>query len=150
MTQPAHARLTTEVLAYNRLRDEYSEGVADTLTQRSLQRNGIDTTDEEVRGWHRINDAAMAGQLNIAGEQAHAEHMAQEVVNGILGRYTNQSHEDADTDDGDHVDDDTENDESEYLSPEEMYGSQDDDDGGKEYAEEAAYDDVLKIMERGD
>lgn len=147
MTKPFHAQLNAQHQAFKRLEDEYSESTAVTLTQRSLQRNGIDTTEEEVRGWHRINDAAISGQLDIAGEQDRAECMAREAADQLLDRMTTPSSAMVDDDDLDDDDrqDEAEDDDEGPDSLMDLYGTDNEED-----ASEAAYDDVLKIIERGD
>lgn len=134
---------------YENLCEEYSPEVANALTSKNLQRQGVDVPPEGCGHWHTINKAAANQKLDLAQELAIAENQAKEVADGMLqvAASSQPVHEqefdsDFDDEDGDTVDEDTEDDELPSLA--DMYGYENDEDN-----EEAALDDVLKAQEQG-
>lgn len=134
---------------YEDLCEEYSPEVANALTSKNLQRQGVDVPPEGCGHWHTINKAAANQKLDLAQELAIAENQAKEVADGMLqvAASSQTVHEqefdsDFDDEDGDTVDEDAEDDELPSLA--DMYGYESDEDN-----EEAALDDVLKAQEQG-
>lgn len=134
---------------YEELCEEYSPEVANALTSKNLQRQGVDVPPEGCGHWHTINKAAANQKLDLAQELAIAENQAKEVADGMLqvAASSQTVHEqefdsDFDDEDGDTVDEDAEDDELPSLA--DMYGYENDEDN-----EEAALDDVLKAQEQG-
>lgn len=134
---------------YEDLCEEYSPEVANALTSKNLQRQGVDVPPEGCGHWHTINKAAANQKLDLAQELAIAENQAKEVADGMLqvAASSQPVHEqefdsDFDDEDGDTVDEDAEDDELPSLA--DMYGYENDEDN-----EEAALDDVLKAHEQG-
>ena len=134
---------------YEDLCEEYSPEVANALTSKNLQRQGVDVPPEGCGHWHTINKAAANQKLDLAQELAIAENQAKEVADGMLqvAASSQPVHEqefdsDFDDEDGDTVDEDAEDDELPSLA--DMYGYENDEDN-----EEAALDDVLKAQEQG-
>ena len=155
------ANLLAQVTAFRELNEDYNRDVAENLTARNLQRNGINASTTDVRAWDKINNAALQGRLDIPAEVVIAEEKAataagtnlnqaaQNVVNldtqnSVQGG-DDGSTNDADDDDDSNDDDDgndPSDDEDERPSIDEMYGSDDPEDNL-----ESALDDVLKIQE---
>lgn len=132
---------------YEDLCEEYSPEVANALTSKNLQRQGVNVPPEGCGHWHTINKAAADQKLDLEQERAIAENQAKEVADGMLqvaasSQPVQEEEIDSDFDDGDAVDEDAENDELPSLS--DMYGYENDEDN-----EEAALDDVLKAQEQG-
>lgn len=141
---------------YEDLCEEYSPDVANALTSKNLQRQGINVPPEGCGHWHTINKAAANQKLDLKQERAIAESQAKEVADGMLQVAAGSQHvypasvqpvqaEELDSDfydeDGDAVDEEAENDELPSLA--DMYGYENDEDN-----EEAALDDVLKAQEQ--
>lgn len=142
---------------YEDLCEEYSPEVANALTSKNLQRQGVNVPPEGCGHWHTINKAAADQKLDLEQERAIAENQAKEVADGMLQVAASSQpvssasvkpvpEEEIDSDfddaDGDAVDEDAENDELPSLA--DMYGYENDEDN-----EEAALDDVLKAQEQG-
>lgn len=134
---------------YEDLCEEYSPEVANALTSKNLQRQGVNVPPEGCGHWHTINKAAADQKLDLEQERAIAENQAKEVADGMLqvaasSQPVQEEEIDSDFDDGDGdaVDEDAENDELPSLA--DMYGYENDEDN-----EEAALDDVLKAQEQG-
>ena len=134
---------------YEDLCEEYSPEVANALTSKNLQRQGVNVPPEGCGHWHTINKAAADQKLDLEQERAIAENQAKEVADGMLqvaasSQPVQEEEIDSDFDDvdGDAVDEDAENDELPSLA--DMYGYENDEDN-----EEAALDDVLKAQEQG-
>lgn len=154
------ANLLAQVTAFRELKEDYNPEVAENLTARNLQRNGINATTTDVKAWDKINNAALQGHLDIPAEVVIAEgkaavaagttlgQAAQNVVNldaqnSEQGGDDSGSDDDLDDDDsGDGDDDDLSDEDDERPSIDEMYGYDDPEDNL-----EAALDDVLKIQE---
>jgi outer membrane receptor for ferrienterochelin and colicin len=64
--------LLAQVTAFRELKD-YNTEVAENLTARNLQRNGVNASTMEVRSWDKINNAALQGRLDISTEVVIAE-----------------------------------------------------------------------------
>lgn len=142
---------------YEDLCEEYSPDVANALTSKNLQRQGINVPPEGCGHWHTINKAAAEQKLDLEQERAIAESQAKEVADGMLQVAASSQFvypasvqpvqveeidSDFDDENGDAVDEDAENDER--SSHADMYGYENDEDN-----EEAALDDVLKAQEQG-
>lgn len=154
------ANLLAQVTAFRELKEDYNPEVAENLTARNLQRNGINASTTDVKGWDKINNAALQGRLDIPAEVVIAERKAsiaagttldqaaQDVGNLDKQNRVKSSADDSsgDDDDGDDDsggdDDNLSGEEDERSSIDEMYGYDDPEDN-----QEAALDDVLKIQE---
>ena len=141
------ANLLSQVTAFRELKEDYSSEVAESLTAKNLQRNGIDASITDVKGWEKVNNAALQGRLDIPAEVVIAEKKASIAAGTALGQTAqevvnqdeqNNDHDNEDDDDADDLSDD----EDELLTVDELYGSDD-----PEYNSESALDDVLKIQE---
>ena len=141
---------------YEDLCEEYSPDVANALTSKNLQRQGVNVPPEGCGHWHAINKAAADQKLDLEHERAIAEKQAKEVVDGMLqvaassqpvpsasvqSVQEEEIDSDFDDEDGNLDDEDVGNDELPSLA--DMYGYENDEDN-----EEAALDDVLKAQER--
>ncbi|WP_442769417.1 hypothetical protein [Zoogloea ramigera] len=151
------ANILRQNAIYKDLREEYSPDVANALTSKNLQRQGINVPPEGCEHWHTINKAATDQKLDLEQERAIAESQAKEVADGML-QVAASSHpvypaaaqpvqaeeidSDFDDEDGDTADEDAENDERPSLA--DIYGYENDEDN-----QEAALDDVLKAQEQG-
>jgi len=150
------ANLLAQVTAFRELKEDYNPEVAENLTARNLQRNGINATTTDVKAWDKINNAALQGHLDIPAEVVIAEgkaavaagttlgQAAQNVVN-LNAHNSEQSGDDSGSDDDSDDDDgdgDLSDEDDERPSIDEMYGYDDPEDNL-----EAALDDVLKIQE---
>ena len=150
MPQPAGtANVLAQMTAFRKLKDEYNTEVAECLTVKSLQRNNVDASILDVKGWEKINNAALQGRLDIPKETTLAEEKASVAAGIMLNQFStrvpvlNTFDNDQDEvigDDEDELDDSP--DESELLSLDDLYGYDDPEDNA-----EAALDDVLKIQE---
>lgn len=154
MTDPTGtANILHQHKAYNDLRNDYSPDVANALLQKSLERRSVSVTPEEVGGWHKINQAACDGKLDLVVERKVAETMADaagaamlasaaasstNASNPMESRVTNEESDDSDEEVPELLED-------ELPSLADMYGYDNDEDN-----EEAALDDVLKAQERAD
>ncbi len=69
---------------YEDLCEEYSPEVANALTSKNLQRQGVNVPPEGCRHWHTINKAAADQKLDLEQERAIAENQAKEVADGML------------------------------------------------------------------
>lgn len=141
------ANILNQFTAYNKLCEDYSPEVANTLTQRNLARHNVQATINDVDAWHRINTAASNGLFDITAERHYAEKIANKVVIDILDTVSNHSLTEAsntnDIDDEDYYEDDVEKNEDELPSLSDIYGHENQEDN-----DEAALDDVLKAQER--
>ena len=136
--------------AYQGLREEYSAEVANHLTSKSLERHGVTVGPNGVEAWHKINQAATQGHMDIPAEQAAAEGRAQRAAEQIVGGFGGGSSFGSQPEAGsDHalIDDeeDTVDIEEEMDSLGDIFGYENDEDN-----EEAAYDHILKMSERAD
>lgn len=144
------ANLLAQMTAFRELKEDYNAEVAECLTVKNLKRNGINASVSDVQGWEKINNAALHGNLDIQREATLAEGKAATATgNAITHVSTNAPNLNADNydqtaeidyEDTDDVDDNEE--ESELLTIDEMYGYDDPEDNL-----EAAQDDILKIQE---
>lgn len=155
MTEPTGtANILHQHTEYNKLREDYTPEVANTLVQKNLARKNVEVTPEHVEGWHVINSAAVSGKLDVKTERQVAETLAAAAGAAILatasgGAETNGSStttSEAVDEDFDDADEEVSGlDEDELPSLADMYGYENDEDN-----EEAALDDVLKAQERAD
>lgn len=171
------ANLLAQVTAFRELKEDYNPEVAENLTARNLQRNGINASTTDVKGWDKINNAALQGHLDIPAEVVLAERKASIAAGTTLGQAAqdvsnldeqnrvqssaNGSNEDnsGGDDSGDDDDDSGRNEDSgndDDISDDDDLSDEDDerpslDDmygyENPEDNEEAALDDVLKIQE---
>jgi len=137
---------------YEKLKEEYSPDVANQLTAKSLVRYGVDATPNDVSAWNKINNAAIDGKMDPAGEhqaaKSRADLAAIDMIEAIKASTKPQdadapwladAPEDEESEEDAHAPDD------ELPSIDEMYGCENSDDN-----DEAALDDVLKAQERVD
>ncbi|MDZ5459280.1 hypothetical protein [Azohydromonas lata] len=143
------ANLPRQFSAYTKLEQDEGTLVASHLTANHLRRKGVDTSPQEVQGWHKINSACVTRGVDIQGAVDAANFQAQACANAILQPLSGHDADDtfvpafsfanngeSDSDDPDESDPD----DSEILSINELYGFDNPDDN-----DEAAIDDILKI-----
>jgi hypothetical protein len=139
------ANLLNQLKAFRELSEDYGTDSAENLTARNLQRNGVDANVTDVKGWVKVSDAALQGNLDIPAEVIRAEEKAaiaagiaidKVTASVIIGGEDDNSagEEEDDEDDGDGDD--------HLLTEHDMYQCE-----TQEDSEEQAYDDVLKIQE---
>ncbi|RJG02273.1 hypothetical protein [Noviherbaspirillum sedimenti] len=143
------ANLLAQVKAFRELKDDYSPEVAESLTSKNLQRNDVDASVTDVKGWAKINEAALQGRLDIPTEITIAEGKAAIAAGTAIDQLAAVSvvvdeQESAQDDAGDDQDDadSDEQDDNEVSTVDDLYGYDNPEDN-----EEAAFDDVLKIQE---
>lgn len=142
------ANVLTQMKAFRELKEDYNAEVAECLTMKNLQRSGIDTSVSDAQGWEKINNTALHGNLDIQSEATLAEEKAATATAtahfGTNAPSLHAYHDDLTAEiDADHTDDvDDNEEESEHLTIDEMYGYDDPEDNL-----EAALDDILKIQE---
>ena len=137
------ANLLSQVTAFRELKEDYSTEVAEALTAKNLQRNGINASVAEVQGWDKINNAALQGRLDIPTEVAIAEGRAAIAAGTVADQAAHPVvAPDVQASSQDEGDEDQNDDDDERPTLDDMYGYDDPEDN-----EEAALDDVLKIQE---
>ena len=80
------ANLLAQVTAFRELKEDYNSEVAENLTAKNLQRNGINASTTDVKGWDKINNAALQGRLDIPAEVVIAERKASIAAGTTLGQ----------------------------------------------------------------
>jgi hypothetical protein len=157
MSEPSGtANILHQHTEYNKLREDYSPEVANTLVQKNLARKNVDVKPEHVEGWYVINNAAASGQLDVQTERQVAETLAAAAGDAMLATAAGSAEANAcmagdddapdeDCDVASTSDEASELREDELLSLGDMYGYENDEDN-----DEAALDDVLKAQERAD
>ena len=125
------ANILRQNAIYKDLREEYSPDVANALTSKNLQRQGVNVPPEGCRHWHTINKAAADQKLDLEQERAIAENQAKEVADGMLQVAASSQRvypasaqpvqveeldSDFDDEDGDAIDEEAENDELPSLA----------------------------------
>lgn len=154
MTEPTGtANILHQHKEYNDLSNDYSPEVANALVQKNLERKNVVVTPVEVGGWHKINQAACDGKLDLKVERQVAETLADAAGAAMLAsaaesaanESTLMENEAADEEFDDSDEEVSEAEEDELPSLADMYGYENDEDN-----EEAAFDDVLKAQERAD
>lgn len=154
------ANLLSQVTAFRELKEDYSTEVAEALTAKNLLRNGVDASVAEVKGWDKINNAALQGRLDIPTEVASAEGKAAVAAGTVADQAAHpiaapnvqaSSQEEGDDEQCDEQDDESDegsqaddapDDDDEIPTLDDMYGYENSEDN-----EEAALDDILKIQE---
>lgn len=150
------ARLLSENRAYEDMKAEYGEDIANGATAKNLQRHGVQVPPEGVGHWNTINRAAFDGKLDVKAERAHMEGLAAEAAATMLGRASigpldaasdeDEAEEDIDDSASEELDDDhsvdVSDDDDDRSSLPEIYNCDNEED-----AQEQALDDVLKIVE---
>lgn len=142
------ANLVHQVAAYQVLKEEYGESIAQALASKSLERNGVVVPAEGVGYWDLMNRAAIAGKLDLPGEAQRAEALAAQATGAAIHKafagHQSSSSEVEEFDDSDELDDEQDGvgDRDEMASLADLFGYESDDDNA-----EAALDDVLKIQE---
>lgn len=145
-TPSGTANILRQHSEYEKLQNDYSTETANTLTAKSLERNGVDATPNDVSSWHKINSAATQCKLDIPTERKIAETVAHGVANAMIASINASPMQPAcetlepvaEQDDDDSIDD-------ERPTIDDMYGYDDPEDNA-----EAAFDDVLKAQERAE
>lgn len=144
------ANLLNQLKAFRELSEDYNPDVAENLTAKNLQRNGVDATVIDVKGWVKVSDAALQGNLDIPAEVALAEEKAAIAAGTAIVKVTasavidgeedNPADDEGDDEEDDEDDDDEQDDQ--LSTAHEIYQCETPDD-----SDEAAFDDVVKIQE---
>lgn len=142
------ANLVHQVAAYQVLKEEYGEPIAQALASKSLARNGVNVPAEGVGYWDQMNRAAIAGKLDLPGEVRRAEALAAQATGAAIQRavagHLPSAPEVEELDETVEMEDEQDGvvDSNEMASLADLYGYENDEDNA-----EAALDDVLKIQE---
>lgn len=152
------ANLVTHYTQYSDLEKEYDPDVAAGLMKKALERQGLQQSGEGVKAWAAINNAIVTKPVDLAQEVAQGSAKADAVVQGLFssepaavdasaGNQSQISSEEMDSDDYDFENCDAEADEEAQEDPRpslsEIYNMDSEED-----AQDEAYDDMLKLIEK--
>ncbi|NQD77565.1 hypothetical protein LOY42_13790 [Pseudomonas sp. B21-023] len=164
------ANLVTHYTQYSDLEKEYDPDVAAGLMKKALERQGLQQSGEGVKAWAAINNAIVTKPVDLAQEVAQGSAKADAVVQGLFSSepaavdasagnqsvdrsgdlnypFDQISSEEMDSDDYDFENCDAEADEEAQEDPRpslsEIYNMDSEED-----AQDEAYDDMLKLIEK--
>ncbi|HCF4209916.1 TPA: hypothetical protein NIE30_002846 [Pseudomonas aeruginosa] len=166
--EPAHkpngtANLLHNYTNYMAIEEEYDADVASGLLRKSLERKGVEQSQEGVKSWAAISKAMVTRDVDVGQEFTDAKAKTDSLVDkmftsttslassepGLSSTLDAQSMPASDTEET-HMDDDFDDEEVEVGDDEldtlqEIFGTDDEDE-----ASEQAYDHILKMMEKVD
>ncbi|MFJ2484794.1 hypothetical protein [Pseudomonas sp. NPDC087639] len=153
------ANLLHHYSQYTAIEREYDSEVASGLMRKALERKGVEETVGGVKSWAAISHAIVSQNVDLDHELEQAQAKADSLVEGLFSPDPFASSLEADS-----GSDARDLDDSDQEGPEAEYDDFDDDDTydersslveiynceSEEDAEDEAYDDMLKLMEKAD
>ncbi|EZI24058.1 TPA: hypothetical protein ACQGWB_003257 [Pseudomonas aeruginosa] len=157
------ANLLHNYTNYMAIEEEYDADVASGLLRKSLERKGVEQSQEGVKSWAAISKAMVTSDVDVGQEFTDAKAKTDALVDRMFTSTVKQASSEPElsssldarsTPGGDteeaHMDDDFDDEEVEVEDDEldtlqEIFGTDDEDD-----ASEQAYDHILKMMEKVD
>lgn len=153
------ANLLHNYTDYMAIEGEYDADVASGLLRKSLERKGVEQSQEGIKSWAAISKVMVTSDVDVRQEFTDAKEKTDALVDRMFTSTVKQASSGPELDarstpGGDteeaHMDDDFDDEEIEVEDDEldtlqEIFGTDDEDD-----ASEQAYDHILKMMEKVD